>query len=391
MKFCVGIGILDKNIIYMIIGGLFRLLVSVFLDQKILSSIIEHSLVMNFSSSFGLMLSFIPLIIYKIRNKEFFCFQRNKKYDLVYNNLYEALIYGKYKWILLSSVVDFIQTMVMDQFCAYCPVNMWIFDILFISIFSYFIFKIKLYLHHYLSVLLIICIGIVLDVYLQHYIFNDKDYFVSMIFKFFSEIFLSLGFIIDKYTMEKKFCSPYELCFYHGFINFIFSLICLPFSKEIGLDNYSEFFSNPSLEKFYAFIILMLTQFIFNIFILIINKNTTPCHILIMIIIGLFGPYIRALGNDAKTALIIMVGLLFILFFTLVFNEILEINCFGLQENTKKNIANRATIERIIIGEINIEDDEDICEEEEEEYEEYENINDSKENSTNCTLFDTKK
>ena len=109
-----------------------------------------------------------------------------------------------------------------------------------------------------------------------------------------------------------------------------------------------------------------------------------------MIIIGLFGPYIRALGNDAKTALIIMVGLLFILFFTLVFNEILEINCFGLQENTKKNIANRATIERITIGEINIEDDEDICEEEE-EYEEYENINDSKENSTNCTLFDTKK
>ena len=78
MKFCVGIGILDKNIIYMIIGGLFRLLVSVFLDQKILSSIIEHSLVMNFSSSFGLMLSFIPLIIYKIRNKEFFCFLRNK-------------------------------------------------------------------------------------------------------------------------------------------------------------------------------------------------------------------------------------------------------------------------------------------------------------------------
>ena len=76
------------------------------------------------------------MIIYKVRNKEINCCAKNVKYDLVYNNLYEALIYGKYKWILLSSVIDFIQTTVIQQFSMYCRINMWIFDILFISIFS---------------------------------------------------------------------------------------------------------------------------------------------------------------------------------------------------------------------------------------------------------------
>ena len=240
---------------------------ALYVGDNLLSSILNHSLVMNFASSLGLMLSIIPLIIYKKTNKETFFFTKEKKEernDLVYMNMSETIKYGKYKYILLSSILDFIQTILIDKFSAICVVNMWIFDIIFISIFSFFIFKIKLYLHHYISVLLIIFVGISLDIFSGHYIFNDKNYVLSMIFKFISEIVLSLGFVIDKYTMEKKFCSPYEICFYHGVINFVLSLILLSFSREIGLDNYSEFFNEPSLDKFFAFIIFMFVQFIFN-------------------------------------------------------------------------------------------------------------------------------
>ena len=68
MKFFLGIGNIDKNIIYMIIGGFIRFFVNLFLEKELLSSILNHPLIMKFSSSLGLMLSFIPWIIYKIRN-----------------------------------------------------------------------------------------------------------------------------------------------------------------------------------------------------------------------------------------------------------------------------------------------------------------------------------
>ena len=367
MKFLFSIGVVDKNFVYMIVGGFFRFFVNLFLGPNILSPILSHSLVMNIASSLGLMISIIPMIIYKIRNNEMKCcceFVENVvKYDLVYNDSYRKVTYGKYKWILLSSIIDFIQTVVFDEFTGNCKANMWIFDILFMSFFSFFFFKIKLYIHHYISIILIICVGISLDIYLSHYIFNDIDVVISMLFKFISEIILSFGFVIDKYTMEKKFCSPYEMCFFHGAVNFILSLILLSFSREIGLDNYDEFFQNFSSEKFWAFFLMMITQLIFNIFILIINKNKTPCHIIIMLIIGQFAPYIKALTNDTKNSIILIIGLLIIFLFSLIFNEIIEVNCLKLQLNTKKNIALRARYDSLsvinFVNELNEEEEEE--------------------------------
>ena len=40
--------------------------------------------------------------------------------------------------------------------------------------------------------------------------------------------------------------------------------------------------------------------------------------------------------------MIIIIFLIFIFLLSLVFNEIIEINCFGLSKNTKRNIMNRA-------------------------------------------------
>ena len=98
MKCFFGIGDINKNIIYMIVGGFIRFFVNLFLEQELLSSILDHPLIMNFSSSLGLMLSFILWIIYKIRNKEIKCCTKTQKYDLVYNDLDKAIKYGKYKF-----------------------------------------------------------------------------------------------------------------------------------------------------------------------------------------------------------------------------------------------------------------------------------------------------
>ena len=48
--------------------------------------------------------------------------------------------------------------------------------------------------------------------------------------------------------------------------------------------------------------------------------------------------------NDISISIRIMVilGLIFIFFMILIFNEVLELRCFGWQKNTKKNISFRA-------------------------------------------------
>ena len=141
---------------------------------------------------------------------------------------------------------------------------------------------------------------------------------------------------------------------------------------------------------------MMLTQFVFNMFIFIINKNTTPCHILIMLIIGQFAPYIKKVKNDTKKSMVLIFGLLVILFFALVFNEILEVNCFGLQKNTKKNISIRARIDSLSVGIIDFnknDDDSDDSDNNNEEDEKNNNDNDNgeREPDENDKINDSRK
>ena len=301
MKFCLRIGSFEKNLLYIIVGGLIRFFYLYFIMQMDIMKVYQNQdLIYYFTSSLGLMLAIVPMIIYKVKNKEIKCCLKiqgndslNNKYELLYNNEQENISYGKYKWILLSSVIDFSQTILGNHYFLQSEVNMWIFDIVFISVFSCIIINIRLYSHHYISIFFIVCVGVLLDILLDHYNISEKNNLIGIFGKLIIEIFLSLGFVIDKYIMEKKFCSPYEICFYHGLLNFILCFIFLPFSTKIELGDYKEFLRDPSLDKFYAVIIIMIFQFIYNIFALIINKNTTPCHILILRMIAQFSPYIR--------------------------------------------------------------------------------------------------
>ena len=366
MKCCLKIGSFNKNLLYILIGGLIRLFYIYFIDQTAFMKVYDdQELIYYFTNSLGLMLAIIPMIIYKVKNKEIKCCLTKKttdnildnKYELIYDEEQENIGNDKYKWILLSSVIDFSQTIIVNHFFSSIVVNTWIFDIIFISVFSRFIINIKLYLHHYISILFIVCVGVLLDILLDHYNLNEKNNLIGIFCKLIIEVILSLGFVIDKYIMEKKFCPPYEICFFHGLFNFIVCLIFLPFSTKINFGDYKEFLNNPSLDKFFAVITIMIFLFIYNIFALIINKNTTPSHILIMIIIANFSPYIKDSKKSTGFLIIVIIGLIIMLFFFFIFNEIIEIRCFGLDKNTKKNITIRAELERLSVKKVIDEND----------------------------------
>ena len=67
------------------------------------------------------------------------------------------------------------------------------------------------YKHHYLCIILIIIVGFILDISLGNFQedFNKNWYFIFL--RIIREILYSLQHVINKYIMDKKFCSVYEL------------------------------------------------------------------------------------------------------------------------------------------------------------------------------------
>jgi hypothetical protein len=166
------IGQIDKYIFIPIIGGLLKLANKFLLKKNYLEN---HPLIVSISSSLGMSLSFIFLIIHKtalknnkkeIMQKKIKKVNKNKSLslELEYNDQFEAINYNKYKYFLLTSIIDFGQTILSFKFYYFVEIKIWFCDILFLSTFSYFIFKRKLYFHHSICIILIIFTGFTLDI-----------------------------------------------------------------------------------------------------------------------------------------------------------------------------------------------------------------------------------
>ena len=98
----------------------------------------------------------------------------------------------KFLWILLCSVLDFIvniiciyNSIVKDDYIVLWPTN-----ILLLSLFAYLLLKMKLYKHHYLSIIIITIIGIAynlisgnfdLDKFKMNYKLHISNFFVESI------------------------------------------------------------------------------------------------------------------------------------------------------------------------------------------------------------------
>ena len=127
------------------------------------------------------------------------------------------IIKGKYKYLIIFSAIYFIQSMFIP-YTINVASNTWIFDILFTLIIYYLVFKIKLYKHHYLSIILIIITGIILDLVLGNLQKDISDNILPFLLRMTKEIMISSVDVINKFLMDKKFCSVYEISFFNGLI-----------------------------------------------------------------------------------------------------------------------------------------------------------------------------
>ena len=161
----------------------------------------------------------------------------------------------------------------------------------------------------------------------------------------FSLILLSFDYVIIKYTMEKKYVSPYIIGMYNGLINLVLFIIFGIFDYYIfHINEYDEYFSNFNKTELLVIFGLIITQLGLYTSLFFIDKNDSPCHIFIVFVFGQFGSDFYHFKFE-KYSVIVIICLILMLFFSLVFNEIIELRFCGLSFNTKRNITKRAETE----------------------------------------------
>ena len=227
------LGMIDKKLIPMILGSL-----SCFLNRLLNrykdSLLFKNPILTNISISSSKIFAIIPLIVTKLRSKQI---QDNKNekgninnsLEYIYTNEKELITRGRWKYIILSIIVFFFNQLFF-VLTIKVRSNTTILNILITSIFCYIFFKIKLYRHHYLSIILIVITGLVTDLILENLQYDLSNNLGLFFIRLLRETIYSLTSVIDKYIMETKFVSVYELLLYHGISHYLLLLIIIIFT-----------------------------------------------------------------------------------------------------------------------------------------------------------------
>ena len=182
MVCCISFNILNKKIIIPLFGGICYFVLKYLVcelspsneesnkdDKDNNYKLIEHPIILSICSSLGMSLSLFPYLItikriktekQKNMEKHFSTLSKsvNSKSLIInydYDEEYEGITYDKFKYIFLASFLDFLQTL-LGFFVYYSiDLNLWVLDIILISILSIYIFGTKLYKHQKLCLILI--------------------------------------------------------------------------------------------------------------------------------------------------------------------------------------------------------------------------------------------
>ena len=218
------------------------------------------------------------------------------------------------------------------------------------ALFSVLLIKLKLYKHHFVSAGIIGLILLILFIITIFYM-NKGYIFKAILYYFFNSLCYGLHDVLCKKYMDIFYKNAYFLMMVSGLINIIglliYELITYYYNPDIGgiLNGFQNNIS--SISNFFIFILNIILQWAEHIGIFLTIYYFSPCHYFIS---RYFSEYINYLmkakggGNDFYSTINIVIFSMafFINFFcTLVFNEVLIINFWNLDYNTKKRIQQR--------------------------------------------------
>ena len=351
----ISLGTINKKILFAVFGGISKLIVNLVLFHLEEAKMDSHPCILGINSGIGLCLTFIPFIYVSSRFKKNFGKKSSNVITgkILYNNNHlgnylKRKNLKKYMYILIIAILDFSQKFLGFFYPKHYLENFWVFSTFFLLLFSYLILKTKVYIHHLVSIMIITIIGIILNVINSY---DGNITFSSVVITLLTFIIYSLEIVVGKLTLNIS--SSYEICFYIGIFHLlIFSLLLIIFTNVPAnggddmnnatneyIDNFFIYIDKVDYQEVIVFIISAFGRCSFSLFGIITVDYFTPSHIILLLIIGEIG-FIFEDEYDWKLYLKIFL-FIFLLFFVLIFVEIIELNIFGLQKNTKKNITTR--------------------------------------------------
>ena len=225
-----------------------------------------------------------------------------------------------------------------------------LFDIVGYIVLSYLILRQKLYFHSYVSSGIISFVLIILFIISLFYI-KGEYIWKSIIYYFFYSLSFVMYDILKKKYMKLFFNTPYFMMLSIGAVNVVFVVIYDLIAHLINNEN--EGVINglkkniTSAGDFFLMIFDLIIQFFWNLGIWLTIYYLTPCHYFISEYISEYIYYLQNATDSDKpfysTVNIVIFSICYFInfFCCLVFNEVIILNFWGLDYNTKKRINER--------------------------------------------------
>ena len=376
----------QKLYYYLLMFWIFDILISIhrtfFLTDEIANSLQSYQKIefiyINLQTVSDLCAGFLVLSTYirmkKINQKEEQITVEKVKSKLSRRNKYFYIFLVSFLEFICRST-DFFYLIFIEKYPIRVGDLTWLYpvDIIARIVLSRRLLKLRLFRHHYFSLVLII-LGFLLMSICKFEAFTDNElhswsHFIFIIIK---NVLVPLEDVFNKILLTDKFLLPHYLMFWRGLFNGIFLALL---GLSIILPGFIEYdFEIPNQMKLYLPIYLLhkiiyIILYFCRVFIYLkVLDAFSPNHIAFCNTAFYFYLFIlwkfKNKGNFYLSSLDAF-SLILIIFATLIFNELLIINAFGFNQNTKKSFIKKEILELNNINSFDINEDEEDSEENE--------------------------
>ena len=262
---------------------------------------------------------------------------------------------------LLSSISISIITLLSPNVEDNVESEIRIIQIVFLCFLCKIFLKYSIHRHHIVSII-IIGIGmslVCLDTFSN--IAISSSTIIEAVLYLLCYLLYAIQDVIEKHIMEKEYISPFGLLFFEGLfgIIFLFILFCISFyipaywyeADTIGqciLEIFSFFFAENPFLLLYLFLFI-LASVGYNLFIVLTNYYFSPSHIIVSDTLSSIITWILTVITNKSTNFTShwyyvskILGFILIFLGSLIYNEIIICHIHKLDENTKKQIIERA-------------------------------------------------